>query len=230
MAFADPSAWRSALDTSEKDAAKAQVLLAIMQQNEQRKMYEQGKADFAPFLEPSARAMATLQSAIFGGPFQYKDSMGNMVDARFNPTESEGFKYTKQRTLDDLGRQLRMIGRGTGTVAANTYGRTLSDLNAQNEQQNINNLWNFAKTGQGAAGSIGNARANYGNLMSSNYGNIANAMQQGAKAQSDLYGGLSGMGTSSIATGLRIYDLLKGSGGSPLPYTSYGDYPSPEDL
>lgn len=153
-------------------------------------MYNQAQQNYKPFLDPSGRAMATLQSSIYGGDFGYKDPKNprRQLSASFQPIESEAFKYNKQRTLDDLGRELRMMGRGSGTVAANAYGRTLGDLNVANEEQQRNQLWNLVKTGQGAAGSITG-------LGQGTATNVANTILQNGQTQASLY---SGMGPALI--------------------------------
>jgi hypothetical protein len=238
-------------------------------------MYDQARSDFSPFLQPSGRAMATLQSSIYGGPVEYDDPSANALTndeimlenwkaiqadptkynlrddvwndirggedpasrlmregvakngqqltnlpyamggewyrgadgkltqqkpqkltASFKPQESEGFQYTKERTLSDLGRSLRMMGRGSGTVAANATGRTIGDLTAANEDKQRNELWNLVKTGQGAAGSVTNAGSNYANNVSGNQmatGNtIANLQLQNGQTQANLWSGLGG--------------------------------------
>jgi hypothetical protein len=231
----------------------------------QQNQYYQSREDFRPFLQPSNRAMASLQSALYGGEFEYDDpttsaispedlaaenwkaisadrgtynhsdfwkDIGNGEDpigrltrgnnwlgpyngmekwyrgadgqltttapkrltASFQPMESEGFKYIKGQTLADLGRQLRMMGRGSGTVAANATGRTLGNLNAANEQQQYGRLTDVAKIGQGAAGSVGAAGSsmagNVGNIAMSNAGTQAGLTQQNGPTMANLYSGI----------------------------------------
>jgi hypothetical protein len=238
-------------------------------------MYDQSRGDFSPFLQPSNRALATLQSSIYGGPVEYDDASTNALTneeimlenwkaiqanpnnyklrddvwndirggedpasrlmregsakggqqltnlpyaiggewyrgadgkltnqkpqkltATFKPVESEGFQYTKSRTLADLGRSLRMMGRGTGTVAANATGRTLGELHAANEDKQRNELWNLAKVGQGAAGAVTSSGMNYANNVSGNQmatGNtLAQLQLQNGQTNANLWAGLGG--------------------------------------
>ena len=184
-----------------KDAANATQNATLAQITEQRRQYDLSRQDFSPFLQPSGRALATLQSSVYGGPQKYADptykgtGTAPLLSATWNPQESEGFKYTKSRTLEDLGRQLRMMGRGSGTVAANSFGRTLGDLNASNEETQRNELWNLVKTGQGATGSVASLGANSANNISSALGtqgqtlaNIANLQGQN---KANLWSGLT---------------------------------------
>jgi hypothetical protein len=135
------------------------------------------------------------------------------MQAQWQPQESEGFKYTKSRTLEDLGRQLRMMGRGSGTVAANSFGRTLGDLNAGNEATQRNELWNMVKTGQGAAGSITGAGTNAANNVSNNTmsaGNtLANINLNNGNTQANLWGGLGGTAANAYGT-YQMGQYLKG--------------------
>ena len=179
---------------STKDANEAAIDAATDSTSQanalQKYMYDQNRSDQGVFYDPSSRAMATLQSSIYGGKFGY----GNGKTATYKPQESEGFKYTKSRTIADLGRQLRLMGRGSGSVAANAMGRTLGELNANNEETQRNELWNLVKTGQGAAGDIQTSGTNYANTTSSNLldlGNVtANAEVAKGQSLSNLYGGL----------------------------------------
>lgn len=184
-----------------KDATNATNNATYAQIAEQRRQYDLSRKDFSPFLQPSGRALATLQSSIYGGPQQYADpnytgtGTAPMLSATWQPQESEGFKYTKSRTLEDLGRQLRMMGRGSGTVAANSFGRTLGDLNASNEETQRNELWNLVKTGQGATGSVAGLGANAANNISGAYGTqgqtLANISNLQGQNKANLWSGLS---------------------------------------
>lgn len=205
-------------------AAKAQTAAAKSAEATQLYMYDTSRRDFMPFTEGSGRAMATLQSGVYGTPMQYADPRYSfdrdssmyigpkgeeveappMLTATYRPTESEGFKYAKQRTMNDLGRQLRMMGRGNSTLAANTYGRTLGDLNLANEQQYYNRLADLVKTGQGAAGTIGglgaNTAGNVSNIMMTAGDNAAqNQLAQG-QIKSNLYQGLGQLAQGTMGS------------------------------
>lgn len=211
-------------------AIKAQTDAAKSAEATQLYMYDTSRRDFMPFTEGSGRAMATLQSGVYGTPMQYADprysfdrdsSMyigpkGEEVEAppmlttTYQPTESEGFKYAKQRTMNDLGRQLRMMGRGNSTVAANTYGRTLGELNLANEQQYYNRLSDLVKAGQGAAGTIGslgsNTASNVSNIMMTAGDNAAQSQLAKGQIQSNLYQGLG----KTVQGGLGMFGQYKG--------------------
>jgi hypothetical protein len=208
------------------NAAAAAQREAIEASNQ---MYDTSRADFRQFMQPSGYAMASLNSAAQGSPQQYADpsyqydratgkyigpdgqsvDQAPMLSASYQPTESEGFKYTKQRTLADLGRQLRMMGRGSGTTAANAMGRTLGDLNASNEDRYYNQLLNLAKIGQGAAGSTTTAGQATTSANNSAYGNIGNAALMAGQAKASLYSGLSGANASGMAGGMQMANYFR---------------------
>lgn len=202
---------------AQNDATQAQKESADKASDIQLQMYNQSREDFAPFLEPSAQAMATLQSELSGQPQTYIDANGNTQTAKYAPTETAGFKYTKSRTLEDLGRSLRMIGRGSGSSAGLAYGRTLGDLNAANEDRYSNKLLNLAKIGQGAAGSTGTLGQNTAGNLSSlavQQGNIS--AQQGVN-RANLYAGLgnqTSQGLSNAYQGYKVGQSLGWWGGS----------------
>lgn len=252
-------------------------------------MYDQTRKDFQPFAAPSPRAMATLESALYGGPVGYSDptttaltedqlaeenwkaiqgkdlrSLGlsddiwkdinngedpvgrlsralragdyagqgvlpydtsqqwyrgadgkitnvapQQLTATWKPQESEGFKYTRNNTMERLGRELRMMGRGSGTVAANAMGRTLGDLNANNEATQRNELWNLVKTGAGAAGNVQGAGQNAANNVSGNTinagNNLAGIQRDNGQTQASLWTGLGG----AVANGISAYQMGK---------------------
>lgn len=168
-----------------EEAAAAQRYSADIQ----KQMYDQTRTDFQRFYAPSERALGTLESAIYGG------EAGGMY--KFQPEESAGFKYIKERTESDLDRKLRALGRSNSTFGANVYGRTMGALAAENEARQKDELWNIVKMGQAAAGQTGQAGiTTAGRLgdVQTNLGNIAMqkgniALQQGL-TEANLYSGL----------------------------------------
>jgi hypothetical protein len=237
-----------------KKGANASKYAADAASQVQWDMYDQTREDFSKFADPSDRALATLQSAQYGGEFEYddptttplsEDELGKLNDrgsfsfedyynpdtqlnyalnkdwykgadgkitdvvpkrltASFKPQESEGFKYTKTRTLEDLGRSLRMMGRGSGTVAANATGRTLGDLNAANEDKQYGRAVDMVKIGQNAAGTIASAGQNAAGNVSANTmnagNNLATLAVNNGQTQANLWSGLGGTATNAYGT------------------------------
>lgn len=283
-----------------KDASASKKAGALAKQGAdaatqaQMDQYYQTREDFAPFRAPANRALATLQSALYGGPVEYNDpttsplsadelakenwrvisldpsqyqkvpagadfwkdvrngedpmarlARGNnfigpyngtqdwyrgadgkltttapqKLTAAWKPQESESFQYTKSRTLEDLGRSLRMMGRGSGTTAANVTGRTLGDLNVANEQNQKNELWNMVKTGQGAAGNIAGAGTNAANNVSANAmasGNtLAQLQMDKGQTQANLWAGLGGVAANAYGAYQMGQYLNKPTAASP---------------
>jgi hypothetical protein len=264
-----------ASNSASKKGANATKYAADAASQVQWDMYDQTREDFKPFRDPANRSLATLQSALYGGEFEYDDpsttaltpeelaaenwkaisadrgtydhadfwkdvghgedpigrlARGNnwlgpyngvdqwyrgadgkltttapkKLTATFKPVESEGFKYTKARTIEDLGRSLRMMGRGSGTVAANSMGRTLGDLNAANEDKQYGRAVDMVKIGQNAAGTIASAGQNTANNVSANTmaagNNLATIALNNGQTQANLWSGLGGTATNAYGT------------------------------
>jgi hypothetical protein len=265
----------AASKSASNKASKASKYAADAASQVQWDMYDQTREDFSKFAEPANRSLATLQSALYGGDFEYDDpsttalspeelaaenwkaisadrgtydhadfwkdvghgedpigrlARGNnwlgpyngvdqwyrgadgkltttapkKLTATFKPVESEGFKYTKARTIEDLGRSLRMMGRGSGTVAANSMGRTLGDLNAANEDKQYGRAVDMVKIGQNAAGTIASAGQNTANNVSANTmaagNNLATIALNNGQTQANLWSGLGGTATNAYGT------------------------------
>lgn len=140
-------------------------------------------------------------------------------DFTYDPTKIEtdpGYQWNKKRGLEDLRTQLMLMGRPSGTVAANATGRFLGDLNAgyedkyynrnlegrNNYQNNLLNLLNLARGGtatvggatQNAANNTSSALLNQGtnlaNIATNQGNNLANAQLVKGQSQANLYQGL----------------------------------------
>jgi hypothetical protein len=177
-----------------------------------------------------------LNQTITPGKTYYRGPDGKLTDAapmqttnaqqfdlqNFKPENTEAYQWQKKRTLEDLGNQMNLLGRGRGsTVQANATARALGDLNANEyekgynrlftqKQDYVNNLLNLGKTAQGAAGSTSSlgqsaAAGSAGAFM--NQGNsLVNLGQQGyanrQQGMSNLYGGI-GAAANIYATGRK---------------------------
>lgn len=238
----------------------------------QDRIYNQNRADFAPFLNVAPQALDAYQALTYGSSYIPKNlsnpapgassmpkspmsssQVANLFGldenkmlpdqkslglsgypsqspmsssqvayptfdlANFTPQGTAAYEWQKSRGLEDLGRSLRLMGRPSGTVAANSTARFLGDLNATEydkgytrlegqKQDYTNNLLNLIKTAQGAAGSTSASGQNYANNVSNanitqgtNLANIAtqsginqaNANLVKGQSQANLYGGLA---------------------------------------
>lgn len=116
----------------------------------QEKMYNQQRADFAPFRDVAPRSLATLQSAVYGEPQTYTDPQGNKQTANgqqfdlaslsrqqtdalntFDPTKTEAYKWQLGQGQEALAKSLTMQGRGSGSVATNAMTKFAGNLGAQ---------------------------------------------------------------------------------------------------
>lgn len=156
----------------------------------QERMLADQRRDFAPFLAAGQEAVPQYQQFVNGNEFDLAGLAKLQSDAltNYKPTETEAYNWQKKRGLDDLRTQLMLMGRPSGTVAANANARFLGDLNATEYDKGYNRLYNLndmnynrlagqrqnketgllnlLKTGQGAAASTGAASQNFANNAS----------------------------------------------------------------
>lgn len=291
MSYFNAKKGAQAQTNAANTAADATQKAAQLSVDASNKAYDASRADFQPFLSPSGRAMATLESAIYGGPQQYMDpnyrfdretgkyiningakvvpvpsTTGNlkplryimpvartaqnavnsagakigvdsppMLSTTFNPQQSESYKWQKERGLADLGRILRMQGRGNSTAGLNATGRFLGDLNANEYQRQLDQLWNLVKTGQGAAGTVSGAGSSNAANNAAAYGmagqGAANAAYMSGAAKANLYSGLSAANANAMGTGLQMANYFRninsnngGGGGGYTPSFGGGGY------
>lgn len=101
------------------------------------------------------------------------------------------YEPVKQQGLSDLSRQLRLMGRGSGSTAANAQGRYLSDfnLNAFKDAQNMTNAQNALM--MNAGNQIANAYNTGGNSLASLYSNLGNLRYENSagKHMLSMWGG-----------------------------------------
>lgn len=244
---------------AKKNAAAAEAasfygLVAAQEQIRSSKdMYNQGREDFAPYRNLAPESLANLQSSIYGTPQTYKGAdgvqrtaEGQQFDlANFKPEGTAAYEWQKQRTLEDLGNTMNLMGRGRGsTVQANATARALGDLNASEyergysrlftqKQDYINNLLNMVKTSQGAAASTGTLGQSAQSGINSGYGQIAGVAQQGAQnaiannnqSMSNLYGGIgAGLNTAATIKNMMNSGQSGGGGGYSPSYSGGGGY------
>lgn len=256
----------------------------------QERALAQIRGDNAAFIQPADRALATLQSLIYGQPMQYEQrsladlgrgggqpawgttpvngvtaqqmlrmvmglepnpngytiqdvqrlgqqasttmtaggmnpTNGNVTGTatapsfKFDPTAIQNdpaYQWEKNQGLNDLRTSLMLMGRPSGTVAANATGKFLGNLNAgygdkyynrgieerNNYQNNLLNLLNLARGGtasvgaatQNAANNTSNAygtqATNLGNIATNAGTNIANANLVKGQSQSNMWNGI----------------------------------------
>jgi hypothetical protein len=220
------TAAAGAANSGLNNATNATNAAAQSQIQAQERMYQQGRQDFAPFREMAPRSLATLQSSIYGTPETYRNATGGMETANaeqfdlknFTPEGTPAYEWQKKRGLEDLRTQLMMMGRPSGTVAANANSRFLGDLNAKeyetgynrlfNQKQDyVNNLLNLVKTSQGAAGTtsaLGATAANNTSSALQNQGNtLANISNAQGQTNANLYSGLASLPLNIANTAIK---------------------------
>ena len=150
---------------------------------EQRRQYDQTRADFAPYREVGARTLPMLESEI-----------GRMPTAQ-EVMQDPGYQFGMDQGLRALAnRQAAMGGRVSGQAlkAAARFGTdyATSGYNAayQRRQDRLNRLAALAGIGQTATGSSAQAGMNYANNASNLRAGLGDAMGASRMAQGNIWG------------------------------------------
>jgi len=209
-----------------KDAANANLL-------EQRRVYDQQRADFDPYLQAGYRGLGQAENFdLMQGVGPAVDYNKEYTDKLGNYKQSEGFTAQNALGQQALQRQLNARGLNYGATGASTgaeleqkltandfdkYRTDLSDrykalqgeyaLRRDVNQNQYTKLMDMVKVGQGAAGSVGQAGSQYGTQAANAFQNLGQA-NNGQSAW-------SGMGAASANTagaGLKGYQAGKDMG------------------
>ena len=174
---------------------------------------------YQPYANLSGQSLAQLLSAYYGGPQQYTDANGVQQTTTYSPQESEAFKFIKENTQRDLDRRLRSMGRSNSTYGMNAMGRTLGDLNAQNEQQQYSRLGNMIDLSKYGTGGLASTRYNAGGSLANLYSGLGAKQMQGyqslGQAKSDMWNNAAKWNYQSASDGGDAMDdwLSMGGGG-----------------
>jgi hypothetical protein len=194
---------------AQRDALDQQLVL-------QKQIYEQGRADFAPYRESGVANLNQLNTLLGIGGNTGAANYGKYATAEFTPEMFKagvdpGYAFRLSEGLKGIDRQAAARGgliSGNALKAASGYAGDQASQeynNAFNRYQTVrgNTLQPFqmgAAAGQSAAGMQGQANANYGSAASQAIGNygqgvsgVYGAQGQGANVAYGNYGqGVSG--------------------------------------
>ena len=209
-------------------AAGAQASAANNANATQLQMYNQTRADQAPWRQAGGQAVSAL-SQFYGQPG---------VDANGNPTQGgtpdyqsilqnlPGYQFQQAQGSKAVQQNLAARGllqSGAAGKALTQYGQGLGD---QYAQQYTSGLQSLAGLGQSSTQATGAAGANAANQIGSNQIYAGNAAASGYANQANaINGGLSG-----IVSGLGYYQSQNnpyGTGYNPNGYQQGSNAPSP---
>ena len=213
-------------------AAKTQANAAQQGIDAQERMYNQTRADQAPYRQAGEEALNSLRSLVMDyRPFTAEKMYD---DPGYNFRLSEGLKALDRQAAARggliSGNALRATTRYGQDYASNEYtnafNRSLAERNAQ-----LNPLQSLAGVGQSATNYVGNAAQNMGQAQNQNIQSIGNAQASG------YVGGANAL-TSALGSylgynqGQNYLDVLRGRsispyggafGGTQVSAGNYGD-------
>jgi hypothetical protein len=185
--------------SSASDTADKQLQAAMYAANIQKQMHDEDVSRYQPFYQQGVNSLEDYAKMLKGG---------------YNMKESPAAQYELQQGTKAMNRQLAGRGMLGGGTAANRLTELSSGVAARDWQNSYSRLLDSLKLGTGAASSMGQSGANYGNQA----GNTANSLgqiygNQGNNTQS-IYQNFSNQ-MSNMGAGVGSYFARNtGMGGS----------------
>lgn len=198
----DAEAARDAQDAQEEQIREAMAL--------QERMWNQQRADQAPWLEAGRTSLADLMRLMQSGGYE---DMAN--DPGFQFRMSEGQKALERSAAArgglNSGGTMKALARYSQGVASDEFGNR------------YNRLANLAGLGQASAQNLAGHGGRYADSGSNLYGAMGNARSAGIIGQQNA---------TSAAYGRTLGSLMGlipggGGGGSPIPQQRYADIAPP---
>ena len=219
---------------------------------EQRRQYDQNRADQAPYLAAGTGAINRLAAGVApGGEFS-----GSFDSAGFLANQDPGYGFRMSEGMKALERSAASRGgllSGATLKGAQRYGQDLASQEYQNafnryqinRGNQLNPLQSLAGVGQTTAAGLGaygaNMAGNIGNAYMTSAANTGNAAMAAAGLRNSAYGGSANMlgrmygpqrGSDPYANAARanqqygaenVYGF-GGGGVAPTAYDPYSDY------
>lgn len=192
-------------DASE-DASNAQVAAADQSNATQLAMFNQTRADNAPFRDTGVAANNKLTELMNGGQFSRRFTQADMSA---DPVYQNGLKFGLDQGTQGINRQaaaggnflsgatlkaLTRFGNDYGSTRANeSYNRFNNDQNAQ-----YNKLAGLSGAGQQATNQISAAGQNMANNISASQIGAGNARASGYVGQANAWNGAIGGATNAL--------------------------------
>jgi hypothetical protein len=231
-----------------QNAALWQALAAGQAQQNYAQYFNQAKEALNPYVQAGQKSMDTLQSYLTGNNAKTAGigGGGDTLMSTFQPTQEQlestpGYQWARKQALGAMtnsaaakglgtsGNLVQGIGETATGLASQTFQQQLQNYLAQN-QQAYNMLMGPTQIGATAAGNLGQAAIQTGQLTGNAMLGAGTAMGQGtmgaANAQAQgvnaLYGGISSgiQGAAAIPFMAQMYGQNAGTGAGANNYSS----------
>lgn len=198
-----------------KEAMNAQNAANAASMAEQRRQYDQNRADLKPYMDIGYKSLGSIQDMLgYNGQEAQQKAM-----AQFRSDPGYQFSLDQGRKSIEGGAAARGgLYSGRTLMALNDYGQGMADQQYGNY---YNRLWNNANMGRGTATGVADMGTNFANSMSGLYG------QRGQITSNRAMGDARAMGTmastiganqqegfnNGINTATSLYSAYMGGGG-----------------
>jgi len=190
-----------------RDAIKAQTSAADKANATQRYIFDQQRADNAPWRDAGVKALSQLSDADFSKDFTINDFQ---QDPGYLFRMQEGQKALERSAAArgglNSGATLKALSRYGQDYASNEFTNAYNRFNADRDRR-FNRLSSLSGIGQTAQGQINNAGMNYGNNVSSNQIGVGNAAAAAYIGQANRNASLIGQGAQLGMTALMASDI-----------------------
>lgn len=198
---------------SNAKAVDAQTAAADKADATQQYMYDQTRADLAPWRQAGAQALSQMQDPNFQKNFSMSDFQ---QDPGYQFQLSEGNKAINAaaaaRGMGNSGATMKALTAYGQNMANQSYNDAYNRYN-NNQTNNFNRLSTLAGLGSGANNQQVASSANFGNQISQNQLGVGNAQAAGYMGQGQQQGAFVGQLYKNLNTGLGMAGGGGGGGG-----------------
>jgi hypothetical protein len=218
------------------NAAAAQEKTVNDAMSQQKAMWEQQRADQAPWLAAGRTSLADLMEQMQAGSFNTNVDPSQMAnDQGYQFRMAEG-----QKALERSASARGMLASGGALKSLSRYSQGLAsdefqNIYARNQSENtnrFNRLASLSGIGQASAQNLGALGAQNSAQMSGLYGALGNAQSAGAMGMANaISGGFQSLGNGIQSAGYAArpapiipsqYGYAPGAYGQPAPAPTYG--------
>lgn len=203
-----------------KGAAAAQTNAANQANQTQWDMYNQNRADQAPWRNAGGWAVGQLRDMLGNGSFHNFGSADFQTDPGYQFRLQQGQQALERSAAARGGAlgggTLKALTRYNSGMASDEYGRAFDRFNV-NQANTFNRLSSLAGLGQTSANQVGQYGMNAANQIGANQIGIGNAQAAGQMAQANAWNQGFGGATNALTGGLNnwmFYKQLNGQQGN----------------